>query len=34
MSSVMVNAQAISKAQAELEPLIKAIPLDKEQRKK
>ncbi|KAK7484546.1 hypothetical protein BaRGS_00024178 [Batillaria attramentaria] len=33
LSSVMVNAQAVRKAQADLEPLIKAIPADREKRK-
>ncbi|XP_076465125.1 chromodomain-helicase-DNA-binding protein 1-like isoform X2 [Babylonia areolata] len=34
LSSVMVNAQAITKAQADLEPLLQAMPTDREQRKK
>ena len=34
LSSVMVNAQAITKAQADLEPLLQAIPTDRELRKK
>ncbi|XP_070204130.1 chromodomain-helicase-DNA-binding protein 1-like isoform X3 [Littorina saxatilis] len=34
LSSVMVNAQAITKAQGDLEPLLEAVPADREQRKK
>ncbi|KAL3867259.1 hypothetical protein ACJMK2_044474 [Sinanodonta woodiana] len=34
LASVMVNAQSLVKAEAELEPLVATIPVDKEERKK